>query len=103
MPIRYDEATRAKAIRLVREHVGECESEWAAMVAISDRLEMRAQTLRKWVRQDEVDSLQAAGVTTESSRDLRELKRRNAELEQTIEILKAATTSFVRECDPRQR
>jgi hypothetical protein len=29
------------------------------------------------------------------------LKRRNAELEQTIEILKAATSFFVRESDPR--
>ena len=32
-----------------------------------------------------------------------ELKRRNAELEQTIEILKAATSFFVRESDPRSR
>ncbi|ETA90643.1 transposase IS986, partial [Mycobacterium avium 10-5581] len=28
---------------------------------------------------------------------------RNAELEQTIEILKAATSFFVRESDPRNR
>jgi hypothetical protein len=31
------------------------------------------------------------------------LKRRNAELEQTIEILKAATSFFVRESDPHNR
>jgi transposase len=31
------------------------------------------------------------------------LKRRNAELEQAIEILKAATYFFARESDPRNR
>jgi transposase len=46
---------------------------------------------------------QAAGVPTESAREIRELKRKNAELERTIEILKAATTFFARECDPQRR
>jgi transposase len=55
------------------------------------------------VRQAEVDSGQAPGVTSESAREIRELKRKNAELEQTIEILKAATPFFVRECDPPRR
>jgi transposase len=45
---------------------------------------------------------QAAGVPTESAREIRELKRKNAELERTIEILKAATTFFARECDPQR-
>jgi len=44
-----------------------------------------------------------SGVTTESAREIRELKRKNGELEQTVEILKAATSFFVRESDPRRR
>ena len=43
------------------------------------------------------------GVPTEAARELRELRRKNRELEQTIEILKAATTFFARECDPLHR
>jgi transposase len=43
------------------------------------------------------------GVTTESARQIRELKRKNAELERTIEILKEATAFFVRECAPQCR
>jgi transposase len=42
-------------------------------------------------------------VPTETAQEIRELKRKNAELEQTIEILKAATSSFARECDPLHR
>ncbi len=103
MPSKYDADTKAKAVRLVREHAGDYESEWAAMTAISARLGMTTETLRKWVRQAEVDAGEAPGTPTESAREIRELKRKNRELEQTIEVLKAATTFFVRECDPLHR
>jgi transposase len=73
------------------------------MCAIAGRLGMSAETLRKWVRQAEVDAGQAAGVSSESAQEIRELRSRNKELEQTIEILKAATSFFVRECDPQRR
>ncbi|MDT5143955.1 MAG: hypothetical protein QOD02_3816 [Mycobacterium sp.] len=103
MPSKYDENTKAKAVRLVREHADDYDSEWAAMSAISARLGMSAETLRKWVRQAEVDARDAAGVPSETARELRELRRKNRELESTIEILKAATTFFARECDPLRR
>ena len=34
MSIRYDENTKARAVRLVREHRDDYESEWAAMKAV---------------------------------------------------------------------
>lgn len=92
MPSKFDRETRAKAVRLVREHAGDYESEYAAMRAISARLGMTAETLCKWVPQSEVDAGEAPGVSTEAARQVRELKRKNAELERTIEILKAATS-----------
>jgi transposase len=64
---------------------------------------MHPETLRKWLRQAEVDAGDIDGVTTMAARELRELKRKNAELERTIEILKAATSFFVRESDPQHR
>jgi transposase len=100
---RFDRETRAKAVRLVQEHKGDYESEYAAIKAVSARLGMTAETLRKWLRQAEVDAGEKAGVTSETARELRELKRKNAELERTIEILKAATSFFARECDPLHR
>jgi transposase len=33
MPSRFDKETRAKAVRLVKDHVGDYESEWAAIKA----------------------------------------------------------------------
>jgi transposase len=100
---RFDENTKVKAVQLVREHADDYDSEWAAMCAISSRLGMTAETLRKWVRQVEVDAGDAAGVSSETARELRELHRKNRELEATIEILKAATSFFARECDPLRR
>jgi transposase len=103
MSIRYDANAKARAVRLVREHRDDYDSEWAAMRAIAGRLGMSAETLRKWVRQAEVDAGAAAGVSSEQKRELRELRRRCRELESTIEILKAATSFFARECDPLHR
>jgi transposase len=99
----YDRQTRAKAVRLVRDHVGDYATEWAAIKAVSGRLGMSAETLRKWLRQSELEAGEAAGVTTESARQIRELKRKNAELECTVEILKGAAAFFVRECGPQCR
>jgi transposase len=50
-----------------------------------------------------VDTGAAPGVPTESAWEIRELKRKCAELERTIEVLKAATSFFARECDPLSR
>ena len=103
MPSRFDKETRAKAVRLVTDHVADYESEWAAMKAVAARLGTSAETVRKWVRQAQVDAGAAPGVPTESAREIRELKRKCAELERTIEVLKAATSFFARECDPLSR
>ncbi len=103
MPSKYDPETKAKAVRLVLDHRGDYPSEWAAISAVSSRLGMNSETLRSWIRQAQVDEGQRDGVSGEVAAEIRRLKRRNAELEQTIEILKAATSFFVRESDPHSR
>jgi transposase len=102
MPKRYDPNTKAKAVRLVREHAGDYPTEYAAISAVAGRLGMAPETLRQWLRQADVDEGKTAGTSTAESVQVRELKRKNRELEQTIEILKAATGFFAREYDPRQ-
>ena len=83
---KYDPETRAKAVRLVLKHRDDYPSEWAAITAVSQRLGMTAETLRSWIRQHQVDNGQRDGVSSEAAAEIRALKRRNAELEQTIEI-----------------
>ena len=87
MPSKYDPETRAKAVRLVREHRDDYASEWAAITAVSKRLGMNAETLRNWIRQQQVDDGKRDGVSSEAGEQIRALKRRNVELEQTIVIL----------------
>ena len=103
MASKYDAETRAKAVRLVLDHRDDYPSEWAAITAVSKRLGRNAETLRNWIRKQQVDDGQRDGVTSETAAEIKALKRRNAELEQTIEILKAATSFFVRESDPHNR
>jgi transposase len=94
---------KAKAVRLVGEHSGDYPSEWAAIGAVAQRLGIgSAETLRKWVRQAEVDDGKAPGTTTAESQELRELRRKNRELEQ-MAILTEATRFFAREADPLRR
>jgi len=100
MPVKYNQDTRARAIRLVAEHAGEYPSEYAAITAVAGRLGMSAETLRKWIRQAAVDEGRAPGVTSSESAEIRELRRKNRELEQTIDILRAASAFFAREHDP---
>ncbi len=103
MPKRYDENTKARAVRLVVDHVEDYASEWEATTMVAGRLGVSPETLRRWLRQAEIDAGEVDGVSTSSAREIRDLKRKNAELERTIEVLKAATSFFVRESDPQRR
>jgi transposase len=90
MPRRYDASTKARAVRLVRGHAGDYPAGYAAVTAVAGRPGMSPETPRLRIRQDETGSGKAPGVTAEESKEVRELKRKVRELEETIEILKAA-------------
>jgi transposase-like protein len=103
MPKKYDEEFKARAVRLVIGHAEEYDTRTACITAVAKRLGVSYETLRRWVNQTEVDTGQRDGVPSDTTSELRELRRKNRELEETIEILKAATTFFARESDPRRR
>jgi transposase len=90
-------------VRLVAEHRGEYETEYAAIRSVAVKLSISTpETLRKWVRQAEVDVGRRPGVTSEESAEIRRLKRENAELRRANEILKAASAFFAAELDRPQ-
>ena len=94
---------KARAVRLVIDHAEEYDTRTACITAVAKRLGVSYESLRRWVNQAEVDTGKRDGVSTDVARENKELKRKNRELEETIEILKAATSFFVRESDPRHR
>jgi transposase-like protein len=88
-------------MRMVQDHRAEYNSEWAAIVSIATKLGMTPETLRSWLRRDEVDRGRRAGVTSEERDRLLQLERENRELRRANEILRTAAAFFARELDPR--
>jgi transposase len=87
-------------MRMVAEMRPDYPSEWAAIGAVAQRLGIgSSETLRKWIRQAEVDGGTRPGVTGEESAEIRRLKREVAELRRANEILKAASVFFAAELD----
>ena len=77
----YPPELRERAIRMVAEVRPDYPSDWPAIVALAGKLGIgSAETLRKWIRQAEVDAGQQPGVTSEDSAEIKRLKRENAEL-----------------------
>ena len=98
---KYSPEVRERAVRMVLEHRRDYPSQWAAISSIASKCGMTTETLRKWVRQAEVDSGGRAGLTTDEREQLRKLERENKELRRANEILKAASIFFAQELDPR--
>ncbi len=91
MPKQYPRELRERAVRMVIEHRGECETEYAAIRSIAAKLGIaRPESLRKWVRQAEVDSGQRPGVSSEELAEIRKLRAEVKELRRANEILRAA-------------
>jgi transposase-like protein len=57
--------------------------------------------LWRWVAQAEIDGREASGVKMEENEEIRRLRAENRRLREDVAILKAATTFFVGEFDPR--
>ena len=91
----YPPELRERAVRMVGEVGSNYESQWAAINAVAQKLGVgTAETVRKWVRQAEIDTGHRPGSTSEESAELRRLRRENAELRRANEILKAASAFF---------
>jgi transposase len=79
---------------MVQEHRGEYPSLWAAIESIAPKIGCVPQTLHGWVRQHEVDSGQADGLSTDERERIKALEREIKELRRANEILKLASAFF---------
>ncbi|GAA4895225.1 transposase [Actinomycetospora straminea] len=96
----YPPELRERAVRMVAEVRADYESPWAAMNAVAEKLGIgTGETVRKWVRQAEIDGGARPGTTSEEFNELKRLRRENAELKRANDILKAASAFFAAEID----
>ena len=103
MPKKIDPALRERAVRLVLEHRAEYPSTAKAIAAVARQEGVGGETLRRWVVQAEIDTGERDGQTSEEQAESRRLKAENRRLREDVAILKAATTFFAGELDPRNR
>lgn len=92
---RYPPELRELALRMLTETREDGESEWAAMGRVAWLLGVGTpETVRKWVRQAQVDAGGRPGLSTEEAVELKRLEWENAELRRANGILKAAAAFF---------
>lgn len=93
-----------RAVRLVFESREQYESQWAAIESIAGKIGCTAETLRRWVRQQERDTGQRSGPTTAEQERLKALEREVKELRRANEILRLASAYFAQaELDRRSK
>jgi transposase len=101
---RYSPEVMERAVRLVFESREQYESQWAAIESIAGKIGCTAETLRRWVRQQERDTGQRSGPTTAEQERVKALEREVKELRRANEILRLASAYFAQaELDRRSK
>jgi len=103
MPKKIDPEVQARAVRLVADHLSEYSSLTAASAVVARQVGVGRETVRRWVMQAQIDGGQRGGVSSDELAEIKKLKAENRRLREDVEILRAATTFFVGELDPRNR
>ena len=103
MPKKIDPALRERAVRLVREHRAEYPSLSAASAAVARQVGVGRESVRRWVLQADIDDGNRDGLTSAEHAEIKKLKAENNRLREDVAILRAATSFFVGELDPRNR
>ncbi len=85
------------------DHLDEYPNLTTACESVAKRLGFGAESLRRWVRQAQVDAGDRQGVTSSESERIRQLERENRELREANAILRDAAVFFAGELDPRRR
>ena len=103
MPKKFDPEVKARAVRLVRDHLSTYGSVTKTSEVVGEQLGISVNTLRRWVVQAEVDDGRRKGVPSEVRAELGRLQAENRTLRETNEILRRASIFFAGELDPRGR
>ena len=100
---RYSEAEKQRAVRAVRQLRKERGTEFGTIKRVATQLGIGEESLRKWVKQDLVDSGEAAGTSSEDAQRIKDLEQEVRELRRANAILKSASAFFAAELDRPQK
>ena len=99
---KYPDELRDRAVRLVLDLVKDQEtSVTAACRKVGGELGIKADTLRGWAKQAQVDRGMRPGTSTAEAARIRALERENAELRRVNAILRTASAFFAAELGHR--
>ena len=96
---RYSEAEKDRAVRAVRQLRKELGTDHGTVKRVADQLGVGVETLRGWVKQNEIDAGVKPGVTSAEAERVRQLEQENRELRRANEILRRASAFFAAELD----
>ncbi len=107
LPRKFDEETRARAVRLYQDRLRDHgESQLAARRHVGQLLDINPATLRNWIEAEKRAGAPARAAVDDSvdMAEVRRLRAENAELRRANEILKTASAFFASaELDRRLR
>ncbi len=86
----YPPEFKKEAIQLYR-------SSEKSIPKVAEDLGIASESLRRWIRQYEVDAGEREGLTTDEREELSRLRRENKTLKQERDFLKKAAVFFARE------
>jgi transposase len=106
-PRKFDEETRARAVRLYTDRLRDHgESKLTARKHVGALLDINPATLRNWIEAEQRAAIPARSGSDDSdaAAEMRRLRQENAELRRANEILKTASAFFAQaELDRRLR
>ena len=91
---RFSTEVRARAVRMFFEHEHEYATQSSAIMAIAPKIGCGRDTLRRWVKQSEIDSGRKDGQTSDDRTKIKAMEREIRELRQANEILRKASAYF---------
>ena len=94
---RYTSEFRAEAVRLYRSV-----KEEKSMRQLATELGISNETLRSWIKQEDIDEGRREGLSSEERQELSRLRRENRVLQEEREILKKAAAFFAKENGSRR-
>jgi transposase len=100
---RYPAELKERAIKMVQSLRREDLSDQGVVSRVARQLGVGTESLRRWVKQAEIDAGATGGLTTEEHKELVELRKENRELKRSVDILQSAASSFGAELDRRSK